>query len=86
MFILPNVGLNEWGHAFWFVDKLFSAPLNRGFVTLGWCGLFGAAGGVSAQIVSRDVELGGRDLERGAEEHPGSVPQSGGPQGQSRVL
>ncbi|MFO0699758.1 MAG: methane monooxygenase/ammonia monooxygenase subunit C [Nitrospira sp.] len=44
MFILPNVGLNEWGHAFWFVDELFAAPLHWGFVTLGWCGLFGAAG------------------------------------------
>jgi methane monooxygenase/ammonia monooxygenase subunit C len=22
MMILPNVGLNEWGHAFWFVDEL----------------------------------------------------------------
>ena len=40
MFILPNVGLNEWGHAFWFVDELFAAPLHWGFVTLGWCGLF----------------------------------------------
>ena len=26
-----------------------------------------------------DVELGGRDLEQRAEEHPGSVPQPGGP-------
>ena len=25
MMILPNVGLNEWGHAFWFVDELFAA-------------------------------------------------------------
>jgi methane/ammonia monooxygenase subunit C len=57
MFILPNVGLNEWGHAFWFVDELFSAPLHWGFVTLGWCGLFGAAGGVAAQIVSRMSNL-----------------------------
>ncbi|MEO6307233.1 MAG: bacterial ammonia monooxygenase, subunit AmoC, partial [Nitrospiraceae bacterium] len=38
MMILPNVGLNEWGHAFWFVDELFAAPLHWGFVTLGWCG------------------------------------------------
>ena len=52
MFILPNVGLNEWGHAFWFVDELFSAPLHWGFVTLGWCGLFGGTGGVAAQIVA----------------------------------
>jgi hypothetical protein len=32
MMILPNVGLNEWGHAFWFVDELFAAPLHWGFV------------------------------------------------------
>ena len=57
MMILPNVGLNEWGHAFWFVDELFSAPLHWGFVTLGWCGLFGAGGGVAAQIVSRMSNL-----------------------------
>ena len=57
MFILPNVGLNEWGHAFWFVDELFAAPLHWGFVTLGWCGLFGAGGGVAAQIVSRMSNL-----------------------------
>ena len=40
-----------------FVDELFSAPLHWGFVTLGWCGLFGAAGGVAAQIVSRMSNL-----------------------------
>src|SRR6185437_4848267 len=57
MFILPNVGLNEWGHAFWFVDELFSAPLHWGFVTLGWCGLFASAGGVAAQIISRMSNL-----------------------------
>jgi len=32
-----------------------------------------------------DVESGGRDLEQRAEEHPGSVPGSGG-EGQERVL
>ena len=57
MFILPNVGLNEWGHAFWFVDEMFAAPLHWGFVSLGWCGLFGAAGGVAAQTVSRMSNL-----------------------------
>ncbi|MBS0181113.1 MAG: methane monooxygenase/ammonia monooxygenase subunit C [Nitrospira sp.] len=57
MFILPNVGLNEWGHAFWFVDEMFAAPLHWGFVALGWCGLFGAAGGVAAQTVSRMSNL-----------------------------
>ena len=34
--ILPNVGLNEWGHAFWFMEELFVAPLHWGFVILGW--------------------------------------------------
>ncbi len=57
MFILPNVGLNEWGHAFWFVDEMFAAPLHWGFVSLGWFGLFGGAGGVAAQTVSRMSNL-----------------------------
>ncbi|HWF60966.1 MAG TPA: methane monooxygenase/ammonia monooxygenase subunit C, partial [Nitrospira sp.] len=48
---------SEWGHAFWFVDELFSAPLHWGFVTLGWCGLFASAGGVAAQIISRMSNL-----------------------------
>ncbi len=55
--ILPNVGLNEWGHAFWFVDELFAAPLHWGFVTLGWCGLFGGTGGVAGNIVLRMSNL-----------------------------
>jgi methane/ammonia monooxygenase subunit C len=42
LMILPNVGLNEWGHAFWFMEELFSAPLHWGFVILGWSGLFAA--------------------------------------------
>jgi methane/ammonia monooxygenase subunit C len=37
------------GPAFWFVDELFAAPLHWGFVTLGWCGLFGRTGGVAAR-------------------------------------
>jgi methane/ammonia monooxygenase subunit C len=28
--ILPNVGLNEWGHTFWFMEELFVAPLHYG--------------------------------------------------------
>ena len=27
--IIPNVGLNEWGHTFWFMEELFVAPLHR---------------------------------------------------------
>ena len=53
--ILPNVGLNEWGHAFWFMEELFTAPLHWGFVVLGWAGL--ALGGVLVQIVKRVNEL-----------------------------
>ena len=49
--ILPNVGLNEWGHAFWFMEELFTAPLHWGFVILGWSGL--GLGGVLMQIVLR---------------------------------
>jgi methane/ammonia monooxygenase subunit C len=33
--ILPNVGLNEWGHTFWFMEELFVAPLHYGFVFFG---------------------------------------------------
>jgi len=53
--ILPNVGLNEWGHAFWFMEEFFAAPLHWGFVILGWCGL--ALCGVHFQIVQRVVEI-----------------------------
>ncbi|MFW5426039.1 MAG: bacterial ammonia monooxygenase, subunit AmoC [Methylophagaceae bacterium] len=49
--ILPNVGFNEWGHAFWFMEEFFSAPLHWGFVILGWCGL--ALFGVILQIITR---------------------------------
>jgi len=37
--ILPNVGLNEWGHTFWFMEELFVAPLHYGFVIFGWLAL-----------------------------------------------
>ena len=43
--------------AFWFVDEMFAALLHWGFISLGWCGLFGAAGGVAAQTVSRMSNL-----------------------------
>jgi len=53
--IMPNVGLNEWGHAFWFMEELFGAPLHWGFVILGWTAL--ALGGVLMQIVLRVNEI-----------------------------
>jgi methane/ammonia monooxygenase subunit C len=37
--ILPNVGLNEWGHTFWFMEEFFVAPLHYGFVFFGWAAL-----------------------------------------------
>ncbi|MXS80264.1 ammonia monooxygenase subunit C [Nitrosomonas eutropha] len=61
---LPNVGLNEWGHAFWFMEELFSAPLHWGFVILAWAALF--QGGLAVQIIARfsnllDVEWNKQD-------------------------
>jgi methane/ammonia monooxygenase subunit C len=53
--ILPNLGYNEWGHAFWMTEELFSAPLHWGFVVLGWSLL--AAGGVLVQLVQYMLDL-----------------------------
>ena len=49
--IFPNVGLNEWGHTFWFMEELFVAPLHWMFVFFGWFSL--AVFGVSLQILGR---------------------------------
>jgi methane/ammonia monooxygenase subunit C len=53
--IFPNVGLNEWGHTFWFMEELFVAPLHWMFVFFGWFSL--AVFGVSLQILGRVKEL-----------------------------
>jgi methane/ammonia monooxygenase subunit C len=53
--ILPNVGLNEWGHTFWFMEELFIAPLHYGFVFFGWMTL--GAMGFFIQIFGRMAEL-----------------------------
>ncbi len=53
--ILPNLGYNEWGHAFWLTEEIFSHPLHWGFPVLGWTGL--ALGGVLLQAMSRMAEL-----------------------------
>jgi methane/ammonia monooxygenase subunit C len=53
--IFPNVGLNEWGHTFWFMEELFVAPLHWMFVFFGWFSL--AVFGVSLQIIGRIGEL-----------------------------
>ena len=49
--ILPNVGLNEWGHTFWFMEELFVAPLHYGFVFFGWAAL-GVLGVVNIEVQS----------------------------------
>jgi len=53
--ILANLGYNEWGHAFWFTEEIFSHPLHWGFTVLGWTGL--GLGGVLLQVVMRMSEL-----------------------------
>lgn len=53
--ILPNLGYNEWGHAFWLTEEIFSHPLHWGFPILGWTGF--ALGGVLLQVLNRMYEL-----------------------------
>lgn len=53
--ILPNLGFNEWGHAYWFTEEIFSHPLHWGFPVLGWTGL--ALGGLLVQVMSRMAQL-----------------------------
>lgn len=53
--IMPNLGLNEWGHTFFYAEELFAAPIHWGFVMLGWSAF--AAGGLVVQLLSRIVEL-----------------------------
>jgi len=53
--ILPNLGFNEWGHAFWITEEIFTHPLHWGFVVLGWTGL--GFGGALLQVVARMAEL-----------------------------
>lgn len=53
--IMPNLGLNEWGHTFFYAEELFAAPIHWGFVLLGWATF--AAGGLVVQILTRVVDL-----------------------------
>jgi methane/ammonia monooxygenase subunit C len=53
--VLANLGFNEWGHAFWMTEEIFSHPLHWGFTILGWTGL--ALGGTLLQIVMRMTAL-----------------------------
>ncbi|HWP01461.1 MAG TPA: bacterial ammonia monooxygenase, subunit AmoC [Methylococcus sp.] len=58
--IVPNVGLNEWGHTFWFMEELFVAPLHYGFVVFGWFAL--AVLGVCAQVMDSFKQLVGKEI------------------------
>ncbi len=49
--VMPNVGFNEWGHAFWIMEERFTLPLHYGFVIFGWAIL--ALGGLLVQVMSR---------------------------------
>jgi len=53
--VLPNVAFNEWGHAFWISEEIFSLPLHWGFVVFGWAAL--AFGGLLVQILNRLMTL-----------------------------
>ncbi len=53
--ILVNVAFNEWGHTFWIMEEIFSAPLHWGFAILGWTAL--GFFGVFLQVVPRMLEL-----------------------------
>lgn len=58
--ILPNVGLNEWGHTFWFMEEIFAASLHWGFVVLGWFAL--SIMGVLLQVFASILYLIKKDL------------------------
>ena len=53
--IMPNVGLNEWGHTFFYAEEVFGAPIHWGFASLGLALL--GLGGVVIHIVQRMMEL-----------------------------
>jgi methane/ammonia monooxygenase subunit C len=62
--MLPNVGFNEWGHTFWIMEEIFSAPLHAGFVVFGWAAL--CLGGILMQGIPRIVELASNGAARPA--------------------
>ncbi len=53
--LLPTVGYNEWGHAFWLMEEYFTVPLHWGFVFFGWTII--ALGGVLLQVIKYIVTL-----------------------------
>ena len=62
--MLPNVGFNEWGHTFWIMEEIFSAPLHAGFVVFAWAAL--CLGGILMQAIPRIVELAQGEAQRAA--------------------
>jgi methane/ammonia monooxygenase subunit C len=58
--ILPNVGYNEWGHTFWFMEEIFAAPLHYGFVVFGWFAM--SIAGVLLQVFASILYLIKEDL------------------------
>lgn len=53
--IAPNLGFNEWGHAFFYAEELFGSPVHYGFFLLGF-GFF-AFGGFLVQCFKRMSKL-----------------------------
>jgi methane/ammonia monooxygenase subunit C len=53
--ILPNLGFNEWGHAYWLTEEIFSHPLHWGFVVLAWSAL--CLSGVAMQLAAGIIRL-----------------------------
>jgi len=53
--IMPNLGFNEWGHTFFYMEELFAAPIHWGFVTLAWA--FFCLSGFTVQCLARMREL-----------------------------
>ncbi len=51
--LLPSVGYNEWGHAFWIMEEYFTVPLHWGFVLFGWSLL--ALGGLVIQLLATQI-------------------------------
>lgn len=49
--VLPTVGLNEWGHTFFYAEELFGAPIHYGFAALGLALI--ALGGVVIHLLLR---------------------------------
>jgi methane/ammonia monooxygenase subunit C len=52
--ILPNLGYNEFAHAFWQIEEVFSAPVHWGFVVMAWTVL--GLGGLLMQIVQGTLD------------------------------